>query len=273
MNPDQLGALLSGLERFTVEFKSDTGPLPDGELVEAVVCLANARGGTLLIGVEDDGRVTGLHAKHRTQPGHLAAFISSRTVPPVSVQAEFVAVPQGVVAVLTVPSAPSIVATSDGKLLIRYLDSQGQPGCRPLYPHEIVSRAADRGQADYTALPVAETTWADLDLLEFARLRRMIEENHGDAALLDLGDEQMASALGLTRQEQRGSAPTVAGLLLLGKEAALREYLPAHEVAFQVLRGSDVAVNDFHRWPLLRTLEWILEAFQVRNEERELNLV
>jgi ATP-dependent DNA helicase RecG len=272
MNLEQLGVLLSGRESFTVEFKSDKGPLSDAELVEAVVCLANAQGGTLLIGVEDDGQVTGLHARHHTQPGHLAAFISSRTVPPVSVQAEFVTVSQGVVAVLTVPSAPNVVATSEGKLLTRYLDSQGEPGCRPLYPHEMVSWAADRGQADYTALSVADTTWADLDPLEIARLRRMIEENHGDAALLELGDEEMARALGLTRQEQRGSTPTVAGLLLLGKEAALRGNLPSHEVAFQVLRGSDVAVNDFRRWPLLRTQEWIMEAFQVRNDERELNL-
>ena len=32
--------------------------------------------------------------------------------------------------------------------------------------------------------------------------------------------------------------PTLAGLLLVGKEPALREYVPAHEVAFQVLHGT-----------------------------------
>jgi ATP-dependent DNA helicase RecG len=66
--------------------------------------------------------------------------------------------------------------------------------------------------------------------------------------------------------------PTLAGLLLVGKETALGEYVPAFEVAFQVLQNDEVRVNDFHCWPLLRTLEWILEAFQVRNGERELNL-
>ena len=75
MNREQLAELLTGLETPTVEFKSDTGPLSDAELVEAVVRLANAQGGTLLIGVEDDGQGTGLPARHRTQPGHLAAFI------------------------------------------------------------------------------------------------------------------------------------------------------------------------------------------------------
>lgn len=272
MDIDKVTELLRGGENLTVEFKSDIGPLPDSDLIETIVCLANGHGGTLLVGVEDDGGVSGLHTRHQTQPGQLAAFIASRTVPPVSVHVEFVPMPRGIVAVISVPIAQQTVATSDGKLAIRYVDSQGKPGCRPLYPHELVSRAADRGQADFSALPVAEASWTDLDPLEVARLRRMLEENRGDSALLDLTDDQLIRALGLVRSGPNGLVPTVTGLLLAGKESAIQEYLPAHEVAFQVLRGSDVAVNAIHRWPLLRSLEWVMESFLVRNEERELNL-
>jgi hypothetical protein len=49
--------------------------------------------------------------------------------------------------------------------------------------------------------------------------------------------------------------PTVADLLILGREAALREHPPTHEVAFQVLEGTQARVNDFHRPPLLKTFE------------------
>jgi ATP-dependent DNA helicase RecG len=82
----------------------------------------------------------------------------------------------------------------------------------------------------------------------------------------------LAKALGFVKTESEVITPTLTGLLLVGKESAIREHIPTHEVAFQVLQNDEVRVNDFHRWPLLRTLEWILEAFQVRNEERELNL-
>ncbi|MBI3933074.1 MAG: putative DNA binding domain-containing protein [Acidobacteria bacterium] len=268
MNEQKVRALIAGGETLTVEFKSDVEQLPDAELIEVVVCLTNAQGGTLVVGVEDDGKVTGLHPKHQTHPGALAAFIASRTVPPVSVEADFAKLPEGMVAVLVVPAARQPVSTSDGRLLVRYLDSKGKPGCRPLYSHELLSWKADRGLADFSALPVTEARWEDLDPLEFARLRRMVEEYHGDTALLELDDERLARALGLIRAEDR--APTVAGLLLVGKESALREYLPAHEVAFQVLRGSDVAMNEFRRWPLLRIYEWVVQAIDVRNEEREL---
>ena len=56
--------VIPGNETLTVEFKSDRKRLPDTELVEAVVCLANAEGGELWLGVEDDGTPTGLHPDH-----------------------------------------------------------------------------------------------------------------------------------------------------------------------------------------------------------------
>lgn len=270
MNEAELRRLIVAGETTTVEFKNDRGPLADADLLETVVCLANAQGGTLLIGVEDDGTITGLHADHRTRPGMLAAFVASRTVPPLSVEAAFVETAQGPVAVLTVPAARQPIATSDGRLVIRYTDTHGRPGCRPLYPYELASWRADRGLADLSAMLVPEATWDDLDPLEFARLRRMVEENRGDAALLELSDEAVARALGLVRVDGSMLTPTLAGLLLVGKESALRQHVPAHEVAFQVLRGTDVAVNEFRRWPLLRSHEWLMQAVDVRNEEQEL---
>ncbi len=263
-------------ESRTVEFKSDRGPLPDRDLMDTVVCLANGGGGQLFLGVEDDGTVTGLHVNHQAQPQLLAPFIASRTVPPLSVEVDLVELPVGEhrlpVAVVHIPASPQPIATTDGRLLLRYLDTQGAPGCRPLYPHELSSWQADRGLLDATARPVHTATWDDLDPLEFARLRRLIEENRGDAVLLELSDRELAHALQMITLHQEQVVPTIAGLLLLGKESALHHHLPAHEVAFQVLHGTDVAVNEFRRWPLLRIHEWLLQAIDVRNEERELML-
>jgi len=272
MRPQELRALIAEGESFTVEFKSDRQPLPDAELIETVVCLANAQGGILLIGVENDGTVTGLHRQHQTDPRELAAFIASRTVPPLSVRVIFVTLPEGPVAVVEVPRAHQPVATSDGRLLVRYQDTHGQPGCRPLYPHELTAWHADRGQRDYTAQPVMGVSWDDLDPMEFERLRRLVREYHGDETLLNLRNEQLARALGLVQPINGHLVPTVAGLLLVGREQVLREALPAHEVAFQVLEGQEVRVNEFYRWPLLRIFERIMEAFAVRNEERELTI-
>ena len=55
MTPDQLRELVGGGESLTTEFKSD--PINDTDLVEAVVCLANASGGFLLLGVRGRERL------------------------------------------------------------------------------------------------------------------------------------------------------------------------------------------------------------------------
>ncbi len=52
-------------ESLTVEFKSDRTRLPDKDLIETVVCLANTDGGEIYLGVEDDGQITGLHPQHQ----------------------------------------------------------------------------------------------------------------------------------------------------------------------------------------------------------------
>ena len=50
-----------GKETLSVEFKSDTKSLPDTDILEAMVMLANTDGGTVYLGVEDNGTPTGLH--------------------------------------------------------------------------------------------------------------------------------------------------------------------------------------------------------------------
>ena len=180
---------------------------------------------------------------------------------------------RGLVAFLEIPAASQPISTSDGRLSIRYLNLHGAPGCRPFYAYELASWHADRELFDVSAQPVAGTTWEDLDPLEFVRLRRMIEEFlRGDQALLELSDTELARALGLVYVNGSELTPTMAGLLLVGRENALRTYIPAHEVAFQVLRGTDILVNEFYRWPLLRIVERIYQAFEIRNEESEINI-
>ena len=52
---DQLTDIIAKGEQLDVEFKSDRHTMPDREIYEEVVSLANNKGGVLLIGVEDDG--------------------------------------------------------------------------------------------------------------------------------------------------------------------------------------------------------------------------
>ena len=83
MTPEHLNDLIAQGESLTVEFKGEERvPLSDRELVEAVVCMANRPSddpGWVLVGVEENGRVTGARPRHesgRTDPLRLQALIA-----------------------------------------------------------------------------------------------------------------------------------------------------------------------------------------------------
>lgn len=258
-------------ESLVVEFKSDERRLADDELIAAVVCMTNTEGGHIYVGVENDGRITGLHPTHQNSTT-VAAMIANRTNPPVSVRVTMLVEENKAVASIEVPKSNRLVATSEGLLQRRRIQGDGTPQCVPFYPHEFASRQSDLGTLDYSALPVLGATLEDLDPLERERLRQLVERYSGDRTLVGLHDEEIEGALGLVRNEVGRRVPTVAGLLLLGREAALRQHLPTHEVAFQLLSGTEVRVNDFYRTPLLKTFERIMDQFTARIEEQEIQI-
>ncbi len=278
MTAKELAALIDSGESLTIEFKSDTPdrePLADDDLVEAVVCLANTRGGTLLLGVENDGTITGLHPKHEARdPRLLEALIANRTVPGVRLAVEFIAAEPGWVAVLSVDRANGVVQTSDGRALHRFIAGRGQPECRPMRPDEVASRIGDLGWYDYSGQTLPAADWSDLDPVEFERLRNHVRRNPGaDKALLDLSNEEFAAALGLMDPLAGARIPTVAGVLLAGHEAAIQRFVPTHEAAFQVLdEVGRVEFNQFFRLPLVALFEKYEQAIAARNREEEIQV-
>lgn len=176
------------------------------------------------------------------------------------------------VLVVRVPPQRTPVGTSKGVFLRRIRGSDGRPACVPMDAAAISSLAADRRLLDPSAQVIEGAGWQDLDPLEFERFRRSIRERRGrsDESLLDLSNLELAKALGVVEANGEVRGIRLAGLLLFGREEAIRRFVPTHEVAFQVLRGIEVEVNDFFRWPLVRVVEEIEARIRARNREQEL---
>jgi len=270
-NEYELKSLLEAGETLTVEFKSDLKGLPDRDLVVAVAAMANTEGGILLLGVEEDGTVTGVQPNHQDAAG-LTALIANRTTPSLPVRAEIIQWADNKILLIEIPKARSIVSTSEGLILRRRLMVSGKPEAVPFYPHEFIQRQSDLGLIDPSATPISSLTAADLNPLERQRIREAIRRYGGDMSLLSLADEELDGALGLVITVEGIRRPTVAGLLMMGREETLRQYVPAHEVAFQVLEGTDVRVNEFYKKPLLQTFEEIELAFKARVNEQEIQV-
>jgi ATP-dependent DNA helicase RecG len=252
VNLDRLEKLIALGESTDREFKSDRQRLSDRVIYEEVVALANTSGGVLLIGVEDDGIITGTHPRHGriTDPLRLQSAIFSNTVPNINTRISVVSHPDGSVLAIEVDPYPEPCATSAGKALRRTVGPDGKPQTVPFYPRDQRSRRIDLGL-----------------------LRQMVARLRGDQSLLELSDEDAAKALQLVETQGQRLVPNVAGLLLLGREEALRDLLPTHAVHFQVIDAQgNVRVNDTLTGPLLRVIEEIETRFFARNEEEEITV-
>ena len=258
-------------ESLKLEFKSDLKCLPDRELVAAVVALSNTEGGELFLGVEDNGTLSGLHANHINIDG-LSALIANRTNPSISVAVERLEIEEVMIACITVEQSRQLISTSDGLLLRRRLKLDGTPEAVPFYPHEFIQRQSSMGLTDPSAMPVMDVSADNLDPLQRLRIREAIRRFGGDQSLLPLADDELDGALGLSTTIDGIIRPTIAGLLLLGKETDLRRWLPAYEVAFQLLQGTNVRINEFFRKPLLQTFEEVEQLFKARVEEDEIQV-
>lgn len=269
-------SLASQGESIEREFKSERArPFGDRDVYEEVVALANSGGGVLLLGVEDDGSITGARDRHDscTDGDRLSAAIRNNTHPSISSECFEVPTSEGTVVAIEVPPLQGVFATRSGKFLRRQVGPDGKPESVPYFPFDGLNVPATGGTGDYTSHVLTGASLEDLDPVQFAKLRQTISRLHGDQVVTELDDIEMLKALRLVESREGGLSPTVAGLLLLGKPEAIERFLPTHAVHFQVFDAhGGVRVNETFKGPVLDVVEDIEERFRARNQESEIEV-
>lgn len=265
-----MGISLPDRETMEIEFKSDLKKLNDSDLIDAVVAFANTGGGTIYLGMEDDGTVTGLHEQHKDST-QLAAFIANRTVPPITVRTEIIGEEKPVL-LIHVPQSRSIVASSNGKMQRRRLKADGTPENVPMYPHEIATRLSDLSLLDFSAQPVPGAKYEDLDPTERERLRNIILAYNGEKYLLELSNEELDKALQFVVTVSDQLIPTYTGLLILGRKEKIKEFIPTAESGFISMNGTEVTANESFHLPLLAAIEKITDFIAARNPTQEMEM-
>lgn len=209
---------------------------PDA-LAAELAAFANSGGGTLLIGVEDDGSLAGLDAAELRRLNQMLSNASSQHVrPPIHPITENVKTRAGLVMVVTVPNG----------LAKPYLDHQGRiwvkqgADKRHVTAREELQRMFQRaGLVHADVVPVAGTTSADLDEPAF---RRYLDKHYGaDTAQAGLPLDAVLQNLGLGD----GLELNLAGLMLFGRNPLRwRPAFSIKAVAFPGTRVTDTRYLD-----------------------------
>ena len=217
--------------------------------------MANSRGGLVLLGAEElsDGtlNLTGISDVERVErdlwntlqnPGKVSANILGEAA------VERRVVDGKVMLLIRIPKAPRAVRplylnrTVETGTFIRVHD-----GDRRLQPEEARRLLADR-MSDRDAKPLTEFSLTDLSADSVSRYREFLAARRPDHPFLDESGEDFLMAIGAAVRDRRGDGrmrPTLAGLLMLGRESAIRELLPHWHLSFKELPS---APGDDRRW-------------------------
>ena len=148
MTVEEMKQIIARGETLSVEFKSDKNRLSDSELTDALAAMANAQGGMLFEGVEDNGEITGLHKAHLDVEG-IVPLIENRTTPGLTVSVERVDCGNSMsVAVVRVKKSKMLIATNDGKYLRRRIGGDGKPEVVAIKPADVQSWHSSLGIYD-----------------------------------------------------------------------------------------------------------------------------
>ncbi len=230
MTEEEFRALINSGEDQRTEFKAAEADAAD--IARAIVAMANSGGGSILLGVGDDGELLGLWY---AQPRHITRHI--RTMPDLAAWRQWVvnvsrhncepAVPIGVehiaveecdVLVVQVPDGQDKPYRANGRVYVR-IDKEVHEATR----EEIGQLMFESGRVQYERLPVPDAEFAELD---DALVRGYFEDIRRLPHPADAPERtRLLVNLGFATHHAGRVVPTVAGLLLFG--ARPQDRLPA----------------------------------------------
>jgi hypothetical protein len=177
MTADELQTLLSQGEGQRLEFKEDA--VKPSDLAQTFVAMANAQGGTVLIGVNDAGQPVGVRSYQQTYDLVMTAASHELCDPPIAVaDVQAVALPDaGQILAVTIPRSPLLHA-AHGRFLVR----RGSQNVS-MTTTEVAARAHHLDTGGLTALPIAGGLQALYEVQRFASTLDLVDAS-GETAIL-----------------------------------------------------------------------------------------
>ncbi|MFP4322316.1 MAG: ATP-binding protein [Anaerolineales bacterium] len=200
-------------------------------MAETLVAFANAEGGTLAIGVAEDGKVLGQAYNEKVEDALREA--EEKCNPPVVVGAwEQIEVQNQTIVTIRVPRSIELHALNDGRVLVRTGTEN-----RPLGGHEIRRLASDKSAGDFELESVPGATLDDFDM---EVVEEFMEKRNTRTRKAWAGStEELLMEVGAVNDKRE---PTVAGVLLFAKYP--QQWLPQSGVVFVKFVGTEPRGED-----------------------------
>jgi ATP-dependent DNA helicase RecG len=254
-------------EDTDLEFKSARGGVP-GSLWETYSGMANTDGGTILLGVEIDGTISGLPDPAKARKT-VWDSLNNRGVVSVNLlsneQVRVVPAGDHSILMIEVPRAnrrQRPVYTGQNPITGTYRRNyEGDYHCNP---DEVGRMLADQSEEPADSRILEHFGIDDLDPTSVQQYRQRFSARAPDHPWLSLDHRGFLTKLGAWRRDRatKQEGLTVAGLLMFGKDEAIRDpaAVPGYQVDFREKLSPDPSV----RWTDRLTVDgtWVANLFQ-----------
>ena len=211
------------------------------ELAKDCVAFANAQGGIIIIGIEDEDKLPPENQiiKNSNLPDIIQKNISQRTIN-VGVAVTIVTATNCAeyIQVQVFSNAQTIASTTDGRYYVRVLDE-----CKPVPPDEIARLAADKNAFVWEEQVSKRVSKANADdKKKYAFLREIRGSGRVSKFVKEMSDDELLEYYFL----QKDDYLTNLGILWIGKRSDRASLL--YPVAIQIIRYDE---NEEKTWKLL----------------------
>jgi ATP-dependent DNA helicase RecG len=234
MDVNQLLYIIKQGEGIRTEFKEAADSVPSS-FYETVVSFSNSDGGTILLGVDDNGDVKGINpaATVKLNKDIITALNTRDCInPPVYVQPFTIQHPNGLVMLVQIPASSQL---HDHKGII--YSREFEVDIDVTRNQQKVSDIYLRKRNFFTEAQILpHLKISDLDNSLFEKARQIISNNRSDHPWLVVSEEQMLRDSTLWRKDfQTGEEGfTLAAALIFGTNTTIQSILPAYKVEAMV---------------------------------------
>jgi len=246
MNSDDLKSLISQGENNSLEFKNKAVRIES--LAKEIVAFLNASGGTILIGVEDDGQISGVDLDKNWEEW-CANIVRQNINPPVSLKFNLVADTNLSIVVLTIPKGvDKPYQTFDGKFYIRVGSTN-----RVASPQELMRLFQQSGIFHFDLIGVDGTSAKQLN---YQKLAGYFEKYKLDFELLN--EQEKSDLLINTDIATEDLRLTVAGLMIFGINP--QKYLRNASISFAHFEGNIISEKLYNKQNIEGNLDYQIDT-------------
>jgi ATP-dependent DNA helicase RecG len=248
MTPNTLQKLITQGENSQLEFKSEA--VRPEAVAREITAFANYQGGILLIGVEDDGIISGVSKPNMEE--WITNITRHNIIPALNLQTTAVEMQGKTVFAVEIPKGTDKpYQTVEGKYWIRVGSTN-----RTASKEELSRLFQQAGLVHYDLAPVANTGIKDLDLSAIGSYY----QTYYDIPFAEISTTEQQNILHnadiLTQYEEQ-SVVTVGGLLLFGKQPQRR--LPQAAITFAVFKGTEITAELIDKKEITGTLPELID--------------